>query len=137
MRGHASDTLRGVGFLHIFDFFRIFNALTFCRHQRRKLRCGDDIFVFWVVSKGVCFTHGHARRPFVGVGQGHSKSTGATSRGLVFTNHRSFEHSKTTTVHGTPKCANPQTLSEIHAISFLREFLSTLDHLHKVSKSAP
>jgi hypothetical protein len=124
-----------VVFLHIFDFFRIFNALTFCRHQRRKLRCGDDIFVFWVVSKGVCFTHGHARGPFVGVGQGHSKSTGAI-RGLVFNNRGSFEHSKTTTVHGTPKCANPQTLSEIHAISFSGEFLSTLGHLHKVPKSA-
>jgi len=70
------------------------------------------------------------------VGQGHSESAGAISRGLVFTNHGSFEHSKTTTVHGTPKCANPATLSEIHAISFSEGFLNTLDHLNKVPKSA-
>jgi hypothetical protein len=73
---------------------------------------------------------------FVEVGQGHSESTSAASPGLVFATHRSFEHSKTTMVHGTPKCTNPQTLSEIHAISFSNEFLSTLHSPHKVPKSA-
>jgi hypothetical protein len=73
---------------------------------------------------------------FVEVVQGHSESTSAAKPGLVFATHRSFEHSKTTMVHGTPKCTNPQTLSEIHVISFSSRFLSTLDHLHKVPKSA-
>ena len=72
----------------------------------------------------------------VEVGQGHSESTGAISRGLLFTDQGSFEYSKTTTVHGAPKCVTPQTLSEIHAISFSSGFLSTLDHLSKVPKSA-
>ena len=91
--------------------------------------------MFWGVSRGVRFAHRHARKHLVGVGQGHSKSTGAMSRGLVFTNHGSFEHSKTTTVHGTPKCANPQTLSENHAISFFTEFSSTLDDLNMTPRS--
>ena len=73
---------------------------------------------------------------FVEVVQGHSESTSAAKPGLVFVTHRSFEHSKTTMVHGTPKCTNPETLSEIHVISFSSGFLSTLDHLDKVPKSA-
>ena len=95
--------------------------------------------MFWGVSKGVCFAHRHARKPILslcGGGPGtFKKHRRDMSRGLVFTNHGSFEHSKTTTVHGTPTCANPQTLSENHAISFFTEFSSTLDDLNMTPRS--
>ena len=123
----------------LFSYFSALSEFSMPSHfvttsaEKRAER--DYIFVFWMVFGGFCFTHGHARVPSVGVAQGHSKSTGATSRGLVFTNHCSFEHSKTTTVHGTPKCANPPTLGEIHAISFSAEFSSTLDDLNMTPRS--
>ena len=85
------------------------------------------------------FAHRHARRPILGSCGGrprYSKLTGAGSLGLVFTNHEAFGHSNATTVYGAPNCTKPLTLSEIHVISFSSGFLSTLDHLHKVPKSA-
>jgi len=139
VRGHASDTLRGVVFFHVLDFSEFSMPSHFFATNAENY--GSETifpcfgwflagFVLPTAMLGCRFWH------FVEVVQGHSESAGATSRGLVFTNHCSFEHSKTTMVHGTPKCTNPQTLSEIHAISFSGEFLSTLDHIHKVPKSA-